>query len=62
MRQRYLAVVIALLLPVMAVAQVWTEQTIDGDYPGARSVLPADVDGDGDIDVLGAAAFADSIV
>ncbi len=32
----------------------WTEHTINGEFDGARSVYAADVDGDGDIDVLGA--------
>ena len=33
---------------------LWAEHTVDGDFDGAYSVYPADVDGDGDIDVLGA--------
>ena len=40
----------------------WAEHTIDGAFFGAHSVHAADVDGDGDIDVLGAAALADDIV
>jgi PKD domain-containing protein/VCBS repeat protein len=40
---------------------VWTEHTVDGSFDGAMSVYAADVDGDGDIDVLGAAYFADDI-
>ena len=39
----------------------WTERTVDGDFDGARSVYAADVDGDGDMDVLGAAELADDI-
>ena len=39
----------------------WTEHTVDGDFDGAWSVYAADVDGDGDLDVLGAAAVADDI-
>jgi hypothetical protein len=34
---------------------VWAEHTLDGDYDIARSVHTADVDGDGDTDILGAA-------
>ena len=32
----------------------WSEHTIDGDFLSAYSVHAADIDGDGDIDVLGA--------
>ncbi len=39
----------------------WTERTIDAAFDGAWYVTPADVDGDGDLDVLGAAASADDI-
>ncbi len=33
----------------------WIEHTVDDDFTGASSVYAADVDGDGDIDVLGSA-------
>ena len=39
----------------------WTEHTVDGDFDGAASVYSADLDGDGDIDVLGAGNRADDI-
>ncbi|MEQ8211053.1 MAG: FG-GAP-like repeat-containing protein [Lacipirellulaceae bacterium] len=39
----------------------WTEHTIDGSFDGSTSVTTADVDGDGDLDVLGAAVLADDI-
>ena len=39
----------------------WTEHTVDGDFDYAKSVNAADVDGDGDVDVLGAAFLADDI-
>ncbi|MCK5035821.1 MAG: VCBS repeat-containing protein, partial [Candidatus Sabulitectum sp.] len=39
----------------------WVEHTVDANFDGAVSVYAADVDGDGDTDVLGAAAFADDI-
>jgi len=39
----------------------WTEHTVDGTFDGAMSVHAADIDGDGDIDVLGAAKAADDI-
>ncbi len=39
----------------------WKERTIEGDFNGAISVNSADVDGDGDMDVLGAARYDDDI-
>jgi len=39
----------------------WTEHTVDGQFNGAHSVYSADVNGDGDMDVLGAAWEADDI-
>ncbi|MCK5787350.1 MAG: VCBS repeat-containing protein [Candidatus Sabulitectum sp.] len=39
----------------------WTEHTIDGEFEQPRSVYSADVDGDGDMDILGAAFLADDI-
>ncbi|MCK4506877.1 MAG: T9SS type A sorting domain-containing protein [Candidatus Aegiribacteria sp.] len=39
----------------------WIEHTIDTNYDGARSVYAADIDGDGYMDVLGAAVHADEI-
>ena len=40
----------------------WTEHLVDGDFDGADSVYAADVDGDGDIDILGAARHASDII
>jgi len=40
---------------------VWKKHMIDGDFNGAISVHSADIDGDGDMDVLGAAGFDDDI-
>ena len=42
--------------------QSWTEHTIDGSFDATRSVYAVDVDGDGDMDVLGAASVDDYIV
>ena len=39
----------------------WTEHTVDWLFGGAKSVYAADVDGDGDMDVLGAAYLHDEI-
>jgi len=39
----------------------WTKHAVDNAFNGARSVFAADVDGDGDDDLLGAARFAGEI-
>ena len=39
----------------------WTEHLIDGSFDEAYSVVGADMDGDGDMDVVGAARTADDI-
>ena len=39
----------------------WTEHTVDGDFDGSSTVYSEDIDGDGDMDVLGAARIADDI-
>ncbi len=39
----------------------WTEHTVDGNFDGARSVYSADLNDDGDIDILGAAGSDDAI-
>ncbi len=39
----------------------WTQQIIDGTYGGARSLVPADLDADGDVDLLGTALVDDNI-
>jgi hypothetical protein len=39
----------------------WIEHTIDGDFDGARSAYSEDLDSDGDMDVIGAAWFANDI-
>lgn len=39
----------------------WTEVTIDAEFDGASAVFAADIDGDGDLDVLGAAQSGDQI-
>ena len=40
---------------------LWTERTIDGAFLGANAVCAADIDADGDIDILGAGWFNDEI-
>jgi len=39
----------------------WTKHSITGSFTGATGIDIKDVDGDGDLDVLGAAQFANSI-
>jgi len=36
----------------------WTKRTVDADFDGARSVIAEDIDGDGDLDVVGTAWIA----
>jgi hypothetical protein len=44
------------------VPPAWTEQAVaDGPFDGARSVYAADVDSDGDLDVLGAALYDNGV-
>ena len=58
-----LLLVLLLLSPFtpLGSAARFTEHTIDADFNGAEAVYAIDVDGDGDIDVLGAARDADNI-
>ena len=39
----------------------WLEHTVDGDFDSAWSVYSADINGDGYMDILGAASLADEI-
>ncbi len=39
----------------------WSKHSVDADFDGAQSVAAADMDGDGDMDVLGAALYANDI-
>jgi FG-GAP-like repeat/Secretion system C-terminal sorting domain len=59
--QRAMVIVVAFLLPVLAAAQEWTEHTVDNEFVGVYDVYAVDVDGDGDMDVLGAAESANAI-
>lgn len=40
---------------------VWTKQVVDSSFGGARSVIAADFDGDGDLDLAGAALLIDQV-
>jgi len=59
--QRAMVIIIALLLPVLAAAQEWTEHPVVSGFAGAYCVHAEDVDGDGDVDVLGAASGVNDI-
>ena len=67
MQQPFLRFLILLCVAVYAplsaieVPFAATETTVDGSFDGAFSVFAADVDGDGDLDVLGAASVANDI-
>ncbi|MDP8206532.1 MAG: carboxypeptidase regulatory-like domain-containing protein [Candidatus Electryonea clarkiae] len=53
---------ILVLTPVALLAQIeWTEHTVDGNFDGAWCCYAADIDSDGDMDVLGASYLADDI-
>ncbi|MFQ5401187.1 MAG: FG-GAP-like repeat-containing protein [Anaerolineae bacterium] len=39
----------------------WIEHLVDGSFIGAQSVYTADLDGDNDLDILGAAFFGDEV-
>jgi len=60
MRQTLL-IVVAILLPMLAAAQEWIQHNLTSNLDGAVKVYAEDVDGDGDMDVLGAAYNADDI-
>ncbi|MCP3684243.1 MAG: T9SS type A sorting domain-containing protein [bacterium] len=59
--------ILAIIISVMFVATAgafdidWDEHIIDGDFSGAYNVYAIDLDGDDDVDVLGAARYADDI-
>ena len=54
-----LLTIVIVLTPLFG--QSWTEHTIDAAFSFALSVYAADFDGDGDMDVLGAAYTANDI-
>ncbi len=54
-----LLTIVIVLTPLFG--QSWTEHDIDAAFSNANSVYAVDVDGDGDMDVLGAAYNADDI-
>ena len=51
-----LLTIVIVLTPLFG--QSWTEHEIDADLAGAWTVYAVDVDGDGDMDVLGGALNA----
>ncbi len=65
MKKRWLALMFLLgpllALPASAVPQNFTQHTIKGDFDGATSIYATDLDGDGDVDVLGTAYIAGDV-
>ncbi len=62
MNRIILITILVLIVPALLSAQInWTEHTIAANFDYARSVFAIDLDDDGDVDVLGAAEFADDI-
>jgi len=39
----------------------WSAEEVDADFAGAQQVRPADMNGDGDLDLVGAAYYADEV-
>ncbi len=54
-----LAILFVMSLPFVSNAQDWEEHLVAGGFGGSRSVYAADIDNDGDMDLMGA-AFADN--
>jgi hypothetical protein len=62
MNRAILSAILVLIVPWILSAQInWTGHLIGGNFEGAYSVYAIDLDGDGDVDVLGAAYLADDI-
>jgi hypothetical protein len=55
-------IAVFIVVPVSLCAQIgWTEHTVDSTFTNANEVYAADVDGDEDIDIIGAASSDDDI-
>jgi FG-GAP-like repeat/Secretion system C-terminal sorting domain/Kre9/KNH-like N-terminal Ig-like domain len=62
MKPTCLIIVILLSIPAITLAQItWTEHYLDNNFNGARGVTAADLDGDGDLDVIGCASDANQL-
>ena len=62
MNRLIMMIIVALIVPAVLFSQInWTKHTIVYDFTGAHSVYAIDLDGDDDVDVLGAALSADDI-
>jgi FG-GAP-like repeat/Secretion system C-terminal sorting domain len=59
---RNLIIIVGLLLPMMAAADEWTRHFVRDEFDGTKDVYATDMDGDGDIDVLGCAYYDGEIV
>ncbi len=59
---RTLTVVLTILFPLVASAIItWEDHTIAQGFDGAFDVYATDIDGDGDVDVVGAANTANAV-
>jgi FG-GAP-like repeat/Secretion system C-terminal sorting domain len=60
---RNILLIIGFLFPAIVMSQIfWAEHEVEDYFGGANSVFAADINGDGDLDVLGTAYDIDEIV
>jgi FG-GAP-like repeat/Secretion system C-terminal sorting domain len=54
-------IIMAILLPILAMTQEWDEHSISDDFEYVNSISTADIDGDGDIDVAGSSPLQNEV-
>jgi hypothetical protein len=63
MNHKILIILMVFIIPALLLGQInWTKRTIDDNFDGPVCVNAADIDGDNDLDVVGAADMTDEIV